>query len=78
MVTCCGWSAGRLPITTRTAVLTAWKHFADHVANNDLPLWFYMVRTMVVQLAPIKTEGAPQLHMTYALWGAVARAPGHR
>lgn len=44
---------GEVPVTTRTTVLIAWKKFAEHVANNDLPPWFYMVWTTTVQFAPI-------------------------
>mmetsp|Transcript_16166 Transcript_16166/g.27540 ORF Transcript_16166/g.27540 Transcript_16166/m.27540 type:complete len:217 (+) Transcript_16166:114-764(+) len=54
---------GEMAPTTRLAVLDAWKLFAELVMNNDLPSWFYMVWTTVVQFAPVKEEGlAPALH----------------
>jgi hypothetical protein len=48
---------GEVTTELRAQVLGAWATFADHVVNNDLPDWFYLVWTSVVQFAPIKNAG---------------------
>ena len=49
---------GEIPSSMRSAALDAWKNFAEHIVNNDLPSWFYMVWCTTVQFAPVKRLGA--------------------
>jgi hypothetical protein len=48
---------GEMDAGVRGSVLGAWQVFSERVVNDDLPSWFYLVWTTVVQFAPIKAEG---------------------
>jgi len=49
---------------------------AVHVANSDLPPWFYTAGLRKYSSPRSRQRGAPQPHTTYALWAAVAQGAG--
>jgi len=56
---------GEVDDAAQAAVLSAWGKFAEHVVNKDLPDWFYLVWTTVVQFA--RQLGLPQLKLMLGL-----------
>jgi hypothetical protein len=53
---------GGMDEAARENVLAQWTTCAERVVNMDLPGWFYLVWTTVVQFAPIKQMGATPAH----------------